>query len=146
MKKIFLITLLFIVFLLSSCDFIGSSGEPHGAVQLSANILDEHSTIEYTFKNTSDISLYVVMNGGLTNIEKWTDSGWEQMMSSLPHRPALFYAEVNPSDTFTGNVNYEFILSLGDTPTGRYRIKLYVAEARSQEPTRIFTSSTFRVE
>jgi hypothetical protein len=119
----------------AGCGITDNPMKETGVIEINSSVLDANTTLRYTYKNTTEATLFVILNGSVSNIEKFKAPQWKRLINTLPHRPTLFTYEVQPGEIFERFVDIELIEALTETPAGLYRIALEVT-IHPQSPSR----------
>lgn len=130
---------------LAGCGITDNKMLETGVIEISSTVLDANTTLRYTYKNTTDDVRFVVINGSVSNIEKFKAPQWQRLINTLPHRPALFTYEVKPGEIFERLIDFELVEALSESPAGLYRIGLEITANPQSSSTETVVSPHFVV-
>jgi hypothetical protein len=118
-KSVFLFSLsLLLIFSIISCNVLSGNDSSQSAITLSNQSLSVEDTISYNVVNDNDESVFIYINGSVTNIEKKTSDGWIRLTNTLPHHPTVISHEIEPGNELESIITYEFIEKLTEEPSG----------------------------
>jgi hypothetical protein len=129
-----------------SCNVLNGNGSSHIEITLSDQSLSVEDTNSYNVVNSNDESVFIYINGSVTNIEKKTSDGWIRLNNTLPHNPTVISHEIEPGNGLESIITYEFIEKLAEEPSGEYRVAYDYNKAKNDPEYKIVASKTFTVQ
>ncbi|MDZ7694932.1 MAG: immunoglobulin-like domain-containing protein [Balneolaceae bacterium] len=146
-KSVFLFSLsLLLTFSIVSCKVLSGNDSPQITISLSNQSLSAEDTISYSVVNNNDESVFLYINGSVTNIEKKTSNGWVRLENTFPHHPTVIRHEIEPGNKFESIITYELIEGLTEETTGEYRVACNYNKDKSDSKYDIVASKTFTVQ
>jgi|TARA_R100000963_G_C4630961_1_gene96075 hypothetical protein len=146
-KSVFLFSLsLLLIFSIVSCNVLSGNDSSQIEITLSDESLSVDDTISYNVINDNDESVFIYINGSVTNIEQKTSDGWTRLVNTLPHYPAVIRHEIEPNSKFEASLTFDLIEKLTEVSSGEYRIAYDYNKDKSDSEFEIVTSKSFTVQ
>ena len=137
---------LLLAFSIVSCNILSGNDSSQITITLSNQSLSVEDTISYNVVNDNDESVFIYINGSVTNIEKKTSDGWIRLNNTLPHHPTVISHEIEPGNEFESIITYEFIEKLAEEASGEYRVAYDYNKEKNDSEYKIVASKTFTVQ